>query len=119
MGILTKAYNIKKRKNLKVRKEALAEVNKIAKILAANFGAKEVLLYGSLSRPDAWFDAGSDIDLAVKGLGENYFQAYGYCLRLSRYPLDLKAYEDMPAAFKSKVNKEGRSVCLQVKPKKK
>lgn len=55
-----------------------------------------------------YFDSASDIDLAVKGLGNKYFKAYGYCLRSSRFKLDMKAYEDMPKSFKQVVDKQGR-----------
>lgn len=111
MGVLDIAYKEKEKKYLKVKNSALTEAVKIAKILCKKFGATKVMLYGSLAKNKGSFDMASDIDLAVKGLGDRYLKAYGYCLRQSEFDLDVKAYEDMPLHFKQKVDKEGRLLC--------
>jgi len=106
MGILK---NVLKERN-KIRKkkisDALKEAKKISDILSTKFGAKEVILYGSLLE-EKYFDEASDIDLAVKGLGDRYFKAYGYCLRISKFNLDIRPYEDIPQKFKDIVDKRG------------
>ena len=112
MGIFNKSYKLKKDFQIKLKKKALKEVRHIANILGSQFGAKEVILYGSLVEGKK-FDFASDIDLAIKGLTNNYFRAYGYCLRMSNFNLDIKPYEDMPPNFRLKVDQEGR--CLYAK----
>ena len=112
MGIISSIYQRKNSFQQELKKEALAEAKWIASILGEKFGAEEVILYGSLRRR-TYFDAVSDIDLAVKGLGDRYFKAYGYCLGLGSFGLDVRVYEDMPPGFKNRVDKEGR--CLYAK----
>ena len=107
MGIINRIYNKRMSLRLTHKEEALREAKRIAEILGEQFGASEVILYGSLAK-DAWFDAASDIDLAVKGLGDNYLTAYGYCLGISRFNLDIKPYEDMPEKYSKTIAKEGR-----------
>lgn len=87
--------------------EALKVAKKIASILAKKFGAKEVILFGSLVRDD-FFDVASDIDLVVKGLDKNFLKAYGYCLRLSGFDLDITDYDELPERFKEVADREGR-----------
>ena len=72
----------KRRQNgLKLAKEA-------AKLLKIQFGATQVILFGSLLTNK--FHETSDIDLAVNGLPENrYFQAVGYLLGLGEFEFDL------------------------------
>lgn len=106
MGILKKV--IKRRKILltKRKREAICFAHKIAKILVEKFGAEQVILYGSLTRQD-YFDYDSDIDLAVKGVGNRFFSAYGYCMGKGKFELDIRDYDDMPAELKEKVKREG------------
>jgi len=99
MGIIENAYKRRIKLRNKKIEDALKEAKNISDILVTKFGAKEVILFGSLLEKKH-FDDASDIDLAVKGLGNNYFKAYGYCLRVSKFDLDIKPYEDMPPNFK-------------------
>jgi predicted nucleotidyltransferase len=46
--------------------------NLLAKLLREQFGATRVAVFGSLNSPD-WFDAHSDIDLAVWGIPPTQF----------------------------------------------
>jgi len=106
MGILENISSKKAEISRKRTSEALKEAKKISKILAGKFGAEEVILFGSLTE-EKKFDSASDIDLAVKGLKNEYLKAYGYCLRNTRFNLDIKSYEDMPEKFKAVVDKKG------------
>ena len=106
MGILENISGRKTALREKKVTEALKDAKKISKILAAKFGAKEVILFGSLTEGKK-FDSASDIDLAVKGLKDKYLKAYGYCLRNSNFNLDIKPYEDLPQKFKAAVDKKG------------
>lgn len=55
----------------------LRRVRKAAEVLKNQFGARRVLLFGSLAQP-FWFKEDSDVDLAVEGLksGKDYWEAW-------------------------------------------
>ena len=58
------------------REQILAHVREAAIVLKSRFGARRVVLFGSLAHA-AWFAPDSDVDLAVEGLvGEDYWQAW-------------------------------------------
>jgi len=107
MGIWKRVVIAREKRRLKMRRVALTEARKIAVLLGRRFGARKVILYGSLARGEE-FDSRSDIDLAVLGLGDGYYRAYGYCLRFSPFPIELRAYEDMPREFRREVDRKGR-----------
>jgi len=106
MGIIQTIEKQKRNYQQKLINKALRDAKHIARILVKQFGAKEIILYGSLAKAK-YFDTFSDIDLVAKGLGANYLKAYGYCLQLTKFNLDLKAYEDIPLTFRKKIEKEG------------
>lgn len=107
MALISRAQKYKRKENELLRQRAWAEARKIAAVLGKKFGARRVVLYGSLARKKGHFDAASDIDLAVAGLGERYFQAYGLCLRLCAFNIDIKPYEALPEGIKDKIEQEG------------
>lgn len=49
---------------------------RVAHMLRKKYAASRVILFGSLAH-QAWYHDKSDIDLAVEGLGELYFKAWG------------------------------------------
>jgi len=55
----------------------LQRVREAAEVLRTRFGARRVLLFGSLSQP-YWFREESDVDLAAEGLksGKDYWDAW-------------------------------------------
>lgn len=57
--------------------QLLRRVQKAAEVLKNQFGARRVLLFGSLAQP-FWFKEDSDVDLAVEGLksGKDYWEAW-------------------------------------------
>jgi predicted nucleotidyltransferase len=59
------------------REQLLRRVRKAAEVLKNQFGARRVLLFGSLAQP-LWFKEDSDVDLAVEGLksGKDYWEAW-------------------------------------------
>ncbi|MGQ9554223.1 MAG: nucleotidyltransferase family protein [Anaerolineae bacterium] len=58
------------------REHLLAQARQAAAMLKSEFGAKRVVLFGSLAH-GAWFTPDSDVDMAVEGLsGERYWQAW-------------------------------------------
>ena len=67
---------VKKRKDREkqLSKMAKERAKECAKFLAEKFNVREVYLFGSLA--EGFFHEGSDIDLAVEGLGPHlYFKA--------------------------------------------
>lgn len=72
---------------------ALALAEPIAALLAAEFGAERVLLFGSVGRGEA--HVGSDIDLLVAGIPPaRWFEACDAAARLAgKFPVDLVPWE--------------------------
>ena len=59
-----------------VREELLRRAREAAAFLKKHFGARRVVLFGSLAHA-AWFHPNSDVDLAVEGLsGDAYWGAW-------------------------------------------
>lgn len=64
-----------KQGELRRREEAWAVAQQAARLLQQEFGAVQVLVFGSLAHK-LWFTATSDIDLAAKGIHpQDYFSA--------------------------------------------
>ncbi len=57
------------------RDALLRRVKQAAALLKTRFGARRVVLIGSLAHR-AWFAPDSDVDLVVEGLGGDYWQAW-------------------------------------------
>jgi predicted nucleotidyltransferase len=58
------------------REALLRRVRETAAVLKRQFGARQVILFGSLAH-QAWFASDSDVDLVVEGLrGSAYWQAW-------------------------------------------
>ena len=62
---------------LRKREQLLSRVRKASAALKTRFGARRVILFGSLTDA-AWFTSDADVDLAVEGLlPELFWQAWG------------------------------------------
>ena len=58
------------------RERLLERICEAAAVLKTRFGARRVVLFGSLAH-SAWFTPDSDVDVAVEGLGSDvYWQAW-------------------------------------------
>ncbi|MFQ5855840.1 MAG: nucleotidyltransferase family protein [Anaerolineae bacterium] len=58
------------------RERLLADIREAAAALKTRFGARRVVLFGSLAH-EAWYTPDSDVDLAVEGLsGQDYWEAW-------------------------------------------
>lgn len=79
-----------------------------AKLLREEFGAEEVLLFGSLVRR-SWFTVWSDIDLAVRGVPpDRYFSAVAAVTGLSPdFQIDLIDLEDCSVDLRSVIECDG------------
>lgn len=91
------------------RARALAAAEACIALLKERFGARRVILFGSLAGEGPWHSR-SDIDLAVEGLAdEEFFAAYAACrdllppdLELDLIPLE-DAYPEMQARILGEV----------------
>jgi predicted nucleotidyltransferase len=91
-------------------KQAWADLQQIAQLLRSEFGATEIIVFGSLVQGDR-FDVESDIDLAVKGIPpEDFFAAMAAVNRISHQWVDLKPTESLDSHFLQKVLKTGKSI---------
>lgn len=71
------------------KKQALEVAEACAQLLKQRFGARRVLLFGSLAQQGVWHEQ-SDIDIAVEGLAPaDFFPAYSACRDLLPRGLDL------------------------------
>lgn len=94
---------------LRLRRTRAQEVaRQAAVLLREQFGAKEVILFGSTVH-GLWFSATSDIDLAVSGLApDDYFLAVAKLQDLSPdFNIDLVAIEHCSAALRERIMREG------------
>ena len=88
--------------------EALAAAQACIELLKSRFGAKRVILFGSLAGQSPWHDR-SDIDLAVEGLAdEDFFAAYSACCNLlpPGLVLDLVPLEDAYPEMRARILEE-------------
>ncbi len=79
-----------------------------ARLLKKRFGARRVIVYGSLAH-GAWFHRRSDIDLAVEGIKPGkFFRAWAMLDRLdSPFEIDLTDYALAPARLRAVIDQEG------------
>jgi len=86
-------------------------VSAVAAALKARFGARRVILFGSLVH-GAWFAPDSDVDLAVEGLsGENYWQAWRLAEELiNDRPVDLIEIETVSPSLRRAIERYGESL---------
>jgi predicted nucleotidyltransferase len=91
------------------RRRAMIAAHKAAKLLKTEFGASEVILFGSLARRGS-FSLYSDIDLAVRGIApEKFFAASAAIERVDvNFQIDLVELETCPPAVLKKIEKDGK-----------
>ncbi|HXV99694.1 MAG TPA: nucleotidyltransferase domain-containing protein [Anaerolineae bacterium] len=79
-----------------------------AQLLRENFGAKEVILFGSLARRD-FFHRCSDLDLAVGGVkNQDFWRAWSVLDQLDReFAIDLIDIQTVSPALKLIIDQEG------------
>ena len=93
----------------KRKEQALEAAEACIRLLKERFGARRVILFGSIAGQGAWHER-SDIDLAVEGLAAaEFFPAYSACrdllprgLELDLVPLE-DAYPEMRARILGEV----------------
>jgi uncharacterized protein len=90
------------------REERLIRVRRAARVLKEEFGARRVVLFGSLAH-QAWFAADSDVDLAVEGLlAEHYWDAWRAVEDIvADRPVDLIEIESASPSLLESVERHG------------
>jgi predicted nucleotidyltransferase len=87
------------------RQQALQAAEACISLLKSRFGAKRVILFGSLAGQGVWHNQ-SDIDLAVEGLAPaDFFTAYSACSNLlpRDLELDLVPLEDVYPELRARI----------------
>ncbi len=90
------------------RDDLLKRVRSAAATLRTRFGAKRVILFGSLAH-EAWYVADSDVDLAVEGLaGDTIWQAWRAVEEIiGDRPVDLVEVETARESLRSAIERTG------------
>ena len=79
------------------------------RLLAERFGARRVILFGSLARGTP--NETSDVDLAVAGISpESYFTAISELVELFDCHVDLVEIENAPESLRARLRLEGREL---------
>ncbi|MGH7859120.1 MAG: nucleotidyltransferase family protein [Candidatus Binatia bacterium] len=92
---------------LEAAKAARAVAERLAGLLRARYGARRVILGGSLARGD--FHRGSDIDLAVEGISPEEFFRAGAALEENAdgFAVDLVPLESASPRYLATLEREG------------
>jgi predicted nucleotidyltransferase len=92
----------------RARERLLERVREAAAVLKARFGARRVVLFGSLAHA-AWFMPDSDVDLAVEGLaGDDYWRAWRLVEEIiGDRPVDLIEIEMVGESLKRAIQRYG------------
>lgn len=90
------------------RERLLERVREAAIVLKTRFGARRVVLFGSLAHT-AWFSSDSDVDLAVEGLtGDAYWQAWRWLEeKISDRSVDLVELETARESLRRSIRRYG------------
>lgn len=90
------------------RDDLLKRVRSAAAALKTRYGAKRVILFGSLAH-EAWYRADSDVDLAVEGLArDTIWQAWRAVEEIiGDRPVDLVEVETARESLRSAIERTG------------
>jgi predicted nucleotidyltransferase len=90
------------------RERLLERIREAAVVLKTRFGARRVILFGSLAHA-AWFTPNSDVDLVVEGLtGDAYWQAWRLLEEIiADRPVDLIELETASESLQRAIRRQG------------
>ena len=89
------------------REALLKRITQAATLLKSKFGARRVILFGSLAH-QAWFVPDTDVDLAVEGLTDDYWQAWHSVEEIiSERQVDLIELETASNALRKAIQRHG------------
>ena len=93
------------------RRRAMQTAHKAAELLRDKFGARNVMIFGSLARRGG-FTPWSDIDLAAKGIpSTRFYEAVGLVTGISaEFKIDLVDIETCAPSLRKKIETEGKLV---------
>ena len=93
---------------LRERERLLGRIKEAAALVKGRFGAKKVVLFGSLAHA-GWFVHDSDVDLAVEGLaGDDYWKAWGLVEKIVKdRPVDFIDIETARESLKRAIERYG------------
>ena len=93
---------------MKEREELLKRVHESARILKTKYGARRVILFGSLAY-GAWFVSESDVDLAVEGLkDDDYWEAWSMVEELiTDRVVDIVQLENVKESLRKEIQQYG------------
>lgn len=103
-----RARSAERRARAKVRADRLcARLPPAAALLVDRYGARRVVLFGSLA--DGTYSEHSDVDLAVEGMpSAAYFQALAELMALFGGPVDLVRIEEAGSSLRAHIEEVGR-----------
>ncbi|NJR71567.1 MAG: nucleotidyltransferase domain-containing protein [Synechococcales cyanobacterium CRU_2_2] len=98
-----------RRRQQTIMRDAWHDVQRIATLLKRDFGATQIILFGSLL--SNCFHNQSDLDIAVAGLSsKQYWEALTAVNRLSQRWVDLKPLESLEPQFRDRVLARGQAI---------
>jgi len=95
-------------KERQTRERLLRRVHEAAAVLKSRFGARRVILFGSLAH-EAWFTPDSDVDIAVEGVaGRDYWEAWRVVEEIIKdRPVDLIDIETVGESLRRAIQRYG------------
>lgn len=108
---MRKRREMERPERAKRRRRAMVVARKAADLLRREFGARKVLLFGSLAKRGS-FTLFSDIDLAVEGMPRlRYFEAIAKITSLAEFiDIDLVELENCPSALRENIERDGKPI---------
>lgn len=90
------------------REQLLVHIREAAAALKTRFGARRVVLFGSLTH-EAWYTSDSDVDLAVEGLSaQDYWEAWRLLEEIiGDRPVDLVDIETAGESLRQAIERRG------------
>ena len=97
--------------------QAWRDAQEVAILLYKEFGATQVVIFGSLTEP-MWFTKGSDIDIAVSGLSNDlYDKAYKKIMDFdSEFKIDIINFDRSKGLFRERVKYQAIPIERGVRP---
>lgn len=91
--------------------QAWRDAQEVAILLYKEFGATQVVVFGSLTEP-MWFTKGSDIDIAVSGLSNDLY--HKACIRImnfdSEFRMDLINFDTSKGLFRERIKQQAMPI---------
>lgn len=100
-------------RRLALWQQAQADAQKIIDMIIARYAPQRIIQWGSVLQPEHFSEA-SDIDLAVVGVDPvTFLRLLGDAEDLTRFPLDLLRWEEVPPAFQEVILSKGKVVYVR------